>query len=174
MSSKLPDRIDPVRLAERGVRLSGRLPLERMVRLGTGLANCDGEVIVELSFNIEAQGRVVLTGSVKGHVYQICQRCLEPMGLTVDKGVNLIVVRSEREAEALTGEADPLFYDGEPLSLLALVEDEVLLALPQEAKHTTGDCANRSSWHSGDSRRSANTDKDANPFAILERLKRRS
>lgn len=173
MSSRLPDRIDPVRLAQRGARLVGELPLARMTRLAEVLAQTDSVVKVELCFALSRQGWTEVTGSLSAHVYQTCQRCLEPVQVGLDKTLNLAVVETEAELGKLPDDKDPLLCGDEPLSVIDLVEDELLLLLPQEPKHTMGTCAGRHSWHSGEPPLESGAAMEANPFAVLERLKKR-
>ncbi|KAA3627226.1 MAG: hypothetical protein DWQ09_12915 [Proteobacteria bacterium] len=174
MSSRLPERIDPVRLAERGVRLAGELGLERMIRLAAVIVEGAGEAEIELFFAVEALGRVRITGGVSARVFMTCQRCLEPIELALEKPVNLLTVSDDRSASALHDDAEPLIYDEGSLSLVEVVEDELLLALPQEAKHTAGSCAKQHVWRSGEPTLQGGVEQEPNPFAVLEQLKRRN
>jgi uncharacterized protein len=54
--------------------------------------------------------------------------------------VRLVVVHSDREAEGLDEGEDPLVADDQPVLLADLVEDELLLALPQVPVHPWGVC----------------------------------
>lgn len=175
MSPRLPERIDPVRLAERGARLSGELDLERMGRLAGLLVNRDGKVRVELNFDIGLQGRAEVAGVLAAQVRLVCQRCLEPVELELHSTLSLAVVFSDAEAERLPPELDPLLCGDEPLSVVDLVEEELLLLLPQEAKHASGICAEQHAWQSGDDAAPASgSATEGNPFGVLEQLKRRS
>ena len=64
MSARLPERVDPLRLAELGRTFHGRLPLARLVRLGQSLCDQAGEVEVELAFGRDEQGRLTLSGRI--------------------------------------------------------------------------------------------------------------
>ena len=65
-----------------------------------------------------------------------CQRCLQPMAEPLAVDTRIRFVRGEAQAEALDGEED---YDvlalARSLDLRALVEDELLLALPIVPRH---------------------------------------
>lgn len=71
-------------------------------------------------------------------VWLVCQRCLQPMAeaLAVDRSFRF--VRSEAEAEALDAELDDdVLALSRSFDLRALVEDELLLALPLVPRHGT-------------------------------------
>ncbi len=174
MSTRLPERIDPVRLAERRVRMEGELELMRMKRLSALLVDDAGTVAVVLGFTVGPEGRAEVTGSLVASVRLVCQRCLEPVELALHKTLHLAVVASDAEAQALPPEVDPLPYGEDPLSVADLVEDELLLLLPQEAKHTSGACAEQRIWSGGDEALKSSAGRDGNPFGVLEQLKRRN
>ena len=141
MSGGLPAFIEPVRLAELGRSLAGRLPLERLRRLAELLVDRRGEAEVRLDFRQEGRGRVVVLGRIGALLRLTCQRCLEPFDFAVDVPVHLVVVGSDAEAERLAEEEDPLLLgEGQALSLAEMVEDELLLALPPEPAHPPPGC----------------------------------
>lgn len=141
MSGGLPAFIEPVRLAELGRTLEGRLPVARLHRLAEVLADQQGDVEVRLEFGREPRSRTVVRGSIRGVLRLTCQRCLQPFELALDLPVHLVVVRSDAEAGRLAEEEDALLVgDAQALSLAELVEDELLLALPQVPAHPTPGC----------------------------------
>lgn len=161
MSGGLPAFIDPVRLAELGRSLAGRLPLERMRRLGEVLADRRGEVEVRLEFREEGRGRAVVRGRIGALLRLTCQRCLEPFDFAVDVPVHLVVVGSDAQAQRLAEEEDPLLVgEGQTLSLTEMVEDELLLALPQVPAHPPP-CGGGAAWPEVESER------EPSPFASL-------
>jgi uncharacterized protein len=70
----------------------------------------------------------------------MCQRCLTAFGFVVDSQSDLILARDEDSAD----EMEALFDDDEfdvvvgskAFDVMNLIEDEVLLAIPQSPKHT--------------------------------------
>ncbi len=169
MSPGLPTLIDPLALAERGVRLSGALTPEALERLGPLLASTRGSIAVDLEFGIDAGGHRVLTGNVVAELRLECQRCLAPMDLRVEHEVRLALVGSLDEAARLSADYEPLLCGEEPRKLADLVEDELLLALPQVPRHAEEACANSVGLDSG---AAVDEDQAASPFAVLARLKR--
>jgi uncharacterized protein len=163
MPHGLPALIEPERLAEQGVSLAGRLPLGGLRRLGESLADRSGFVEVALHFRLEGRGRSTVTGRLAATLRLVCQRCLEPYDLAVDVPVHLVVVRTEREAERLGDAEDPLVVDQGSVSLAHLVEDELLLALPQIPAHPEGLCHSET----GCTAKTSDEASERRPFAAL-------
>jgi uncharacterized protein len=74
-----------------------------------------------------------------------CQRCLEPFVLTLDEPVALVLVESfaemERVPEGTAIPGGPPRAGGGTGTLLDVVEEQLLLALPQVPRHPEGACA---------------------------------
>lgn len=87
----------------------------------------------------DARGRPRLRSRVTGHVEVVCQRCLQPLALTVESDRLLYLAQSEEEAErleiVLADETLEVVVAGRSLDLAGLVEDEVLLSLPLVPMH---------------------------------------
>lgn len=96
---------------------------------------------------------------------QQCQRCLQEMPVKVDSDFSLVVVQGLDEAELLDEELDPLMVEEKGTSLLDLVEDELLLALPVVPLH-----ASCNGMQFDDEPIIAEEPKE-NPFAALKALK---
>lgn len=169
MSGRLPVHVDPGRLAETGTTISGTLPLGRLKRLGESLADTRGEVSVWLEFGPDGRGRPCIRGRLSVTVRLVCQRCLAPYDLTLDAPVHLTVVHTDREAEEIGDEEEALVAQEGPIALSDLVEDEIILALPQVPMHPWGTC------HSADPGGPAPqaTGDRQRPFAALAGLARR-
>jgi DUF177 domain-containing protein len=169
----LPSTIDPIQLAERGARLTGTLPLKSMPRLNQACRDGSGDVLVDLSFERGEGERVFLMrGTLRVSLRVTCQRCLEAMDLQIDASPWLLLLRPESGMDRLDDEADILVVD-KPLSLSALVEDELLLAMPMVPTHDLNECPARVyvKKEMGAGRKEAEGEKK-NPFAALESLKK--
>ncbi|HEY9037156.1 MAG TPA: YceD family protein [Pseudomonadales bacterium] len=133
----LPERVDFRRLAAKQVRLSGDLPLKRLARLAERLLDTDGIVQIDAEFDRDASGRYCLTGQLKTGLPVRCERCLEPMVRQVDQSFCLAAVWSEDDASQLPDEYDPWVTGEDPVSLVDIVEEELLLSLPLVNYHET-------------------------------------
>ncbi|MGD9389990.1 MAG: YceD family protein [Thioalkalispiraceae bacterium] len=168
----LPLKIDPIRLAETGREFSGRLAIRHMHRLKPLLLSEDGEVQLELKFGVDEVGTRYLQGHLTTNLVLECQRCLDKMTFPVDKEMCLAFVRSEYEAEQLPEEYDPHIVEQTPVALVDLIEDELILSLPQVPMHEREDCL--ASKMLEPETAPAATDElkqEKNPFEVLATLK---
>ncbi|RLA19529.1 MAG: metal-binding protein [Gammaproteobacteria bacterium] len=166
MSSHLPEYVAPLSLAEKGCLIKGEYPLASLARLQGMLACYEGNVRFDLNF--ERKGRMrVITGSVLADLGLDCQVCMEAIDLSVDRKVSLSVVTSIEQAERLPEEYEALLLESveETVVLMDIVEDELLLALPDVAKH--GDCSNGENINE-----EAEREESVNPFSVLANLKK--
>jgi uncharacterized protein len=169
----LPATIDPIQLAARGARLTGTLPLKSMPRLAQTCLDGSGDVFVDLSFERgEGEKVFLMRGTLRVSLRVTCQRCLEGMDLQIEASPWLLLLRPEEGQDRLDDEAYILVTD-KPLSLSALVEDELLLALPMVPTHELSECPAKVYVRKeiGGGRQQADGGKK-NPFAVLDRLKK--
>jgi uncharacterized protein len=185
MKDRLPEHIEPLRLARTGRVFQGLLPLSRMARLMESVDTAAGDVEVELSFAINDRNVPCVRGHIRTEVGLQCQRCMQEMAWPIDNQFELLIVESEAEAEQLGEDSEVLLLDEQLISLSDLVEDEILLSLPIVPKHEAGtDCADNVSSSkaveeiteqampsTGDA--AAEDKAKENPFAILAELKNR-
>lgn len=154
-----------------GVLLAG--PLERLasavIALGEGVA-------LDAAFSTDETGRPLIEGRARADITLRCQRCLEPMTTTLEAPFRLAVAVSEADAERLPEELDAVIIDGDFIDTAAMVEDELILALPLVGRHASmDDCGiDRRQLESapapGDDA-AKDTDRTS-PFAALETWKR--
>ena len=130
-----PSRIDPWRLAAEGGRLEGELALAALPRLVAELRQTEGRVNVALIAGIDPRGVHFIRGVVRTGVELVCQRCLGSFLLALDVTVSLGLVHSEAEADRLPEDYEPLLVPEGVIRVADLVEDELLLALPQIPRH---------------------------------------
>lgn len=145
----LPEFVDPIRLAETRQVLEGRVAVSAMPRLMAALdipPLSTREVDVDLAFSVDGQGVRRVLGSLRAELDAICQRCLQPMIVPLHVNIALGIVRALDEVEQLPGEYEPLVLASvtEAQSLAAIIEDELLLALPVAPLHEEGQCLVRS------------------------------
>ncbi|MGD8885837.1 MAG: YceD family protein [Gammaproteobacteria bacterium] len=176
MSQRLPEQIEPFRLAEQGRIYKGQLPITKMKRLASLLANDAGDVDVDLEFSVDEMGQANVTGRVQGQVNVVCQRCMETMAVPLDASVSLGIVATERQVEELASQYEPLMVEDQWTSLPELVEDELILALPAVPMHEPEQCSVKPVAITEEAKPSddAASTKKKNPFAVLEQLRDKS
>jgi uncharacterized protein len=168
MLSRLPQRIEPLALAEAGREFSGDLEVAGLARLAPLLASDQGQLAVSLVLDRDEAGIRFLAGQVRGQLHLLCQRCLGPMEFALDSDFRLGLVRGEEEAQALPSGYEPLVVGAEAMPLAEIVEDEVLLALPIVALHREPHPCAAEHYQEAlpeDAQRE-------NPFAVLAQFKR--
>jgi len=165
MFRRIPDTVDAVQAAARGLRVHARAALSRMGRLQEAVEGGAGEAEVSLRL-AEEHGVHVLEGEVRATVTVRCQRCLEPLELPLEAPFRLAVVPEEGAAAGLPGDWEPVVADPRRLPLLALLEDELLLRLPHIPRHPEGACRPPETSASAPA-----SGEPESPFAVLARLK---
>lgn len=177
---QLPKTIDPRKLARQGMQFEGSLALNRFSRLVDILADDQGEVMAWLRFYLDEDQQVVLEGSLDAACQMVCQRCLDVAGIPVHADIRLMAVWTDEQAKALPSGYEPLFLQEEPIELVPLLEEELLLALPLIPFHQPEQCAVQQDFSTGsdavdpdqdgDDEKEAGADR-ANPFSVLAKLK---
>ncbi len=169
MSDKLPERIDPVLFAERRSMLSGAIDIAAFERLSDLVFVNDGVVLVDVGFAKQGK-RAVITGTIQGCLQLVCQSCLAALPWPLNVSFKLGVVASGQEVENLEIDCEPLLLDEDTVSLVELIEDEILLTLPDYPKHDW-DCIPVSSSKDADFDKNAQIQTN-NPFSVLAKLKK--
>jgi len=166
MVEHLPERIDPLALAEKHRQFKGSLPLSQLVRLQDVLLNPEGEVRFDLRFGKEGKIAMV-TGNVMAELELQCQCCLGPIAWPVSSRVKLAVVHSIDEADLLPESYEPLLLEEETILLVDILQEELLLSIPSIPQH--GECDASAPKKLA---QKPDTPKRPNPFAVLANLKK--
>ena len=171
LTSRLPSRIEPYRLAARGESLNGLMALDRFERLAAEVGPQSGDCQVWLDFAIDTQGRREIRGRLEAELQLPCRRCLVPMPQDVASEFLLGLVTSDTLAAELPHTHEPALVENEQLNLLELVEDELILSLPQVVYHDEAHCSvSRDQLSSGEELVS-DEPAPARPFEVLRQLK---
>jgi len=123
-----------------------------------------------LDFDIDELGVPFMRGMLKTVLQLICQRCLEPYSFPVEQQCELAWVKTEQEADRLPLRFEPYLVETNPLVLNDVIEDELLLSLPQIPMHEEADCT-ASKWIKQQPHDKYEDDAKANPFSVLTKLK---
>lgn len=151
MTSDVSTSFDSRKLVNERARLEGALPVAGFARLVESLADSSGTLIYRMEGGHDRRQRPQLMLQVQGVVQLQCQRCLEGMAHAVDiENALRLVEPAELDREYEEHGSDPDEPDciahSATLDLAALIEDEVILALPpypKHARHAEGQCRAR-------------------------------
>ena len=189
MSKALPEHIYPLRLARRGESLAGSVVFSRMPRIAEMLCEGANRADFTLRFGYDGGGQACVLGHIDAKLVVLCQRCLEPMEIGVARQVRLALVGEHDDPAGLDDLAgldatyDPLPVGDGPVSLSGIVEDELILAMPDFSRHPRSECRMPPGADavdviddeaSGNDVDTAGESGEENPFSILESLKPRT
>jgi uncharacterized protein len=121
------------------------VPVAGFVRLTESLHDSGGELEYRVCGDVDRQERPLLRVQVSGAVILQCQRCLDGFShkIHIDTAVRLVAADAlGAEHDDNPDEPDCVAASGE-FDLAALIEDEVLLALPAYPRHEAGVCSAR-------------------------------
>lgn len=171
LKGPIPSHIDPRKLADRGNTLEGDWPLKQFERLCEQLVSDAGNVHARFEFGRDEQRMIVMRGKLDVEVQMVCQRCLEPAILPVHSEFIYAVLKEGASLDGLPKGYDALEVGEEPLDLIAVVEDELLLALPIVPAHDPDKCQHPAGFAAAPEP-SVNEVSRSNPFDVLAQLKR--
>jgi len=151
MLKDLPTLIEPKQLALETRHLKGKIALAQI-----------------WLFAQDEKGRPTIQGDMQAPLSVLCQRCLQPMRWVCNTKVALIILTDEQiENEKLPVGYEAITLTSTQVSLIRLVEDELILALPIVTMHKK--CPSNE-FQLAESLLENNTYKN-NPFNVLSELK---
>ena len=134
-----PVEVDPWRFCRDAQSWETRSEVAAFPRLAHEFTQ--GALFCRVVGRVDQRGSLSLQLTVSGDVQLTCQRCLGSMPYQVEVERTLYLARNEAEMERLDALPDSdAIQAGETLSLVDLVEDEVLLSLPLATMHAEGEC----------------------------------
>ncbi len=165
MQRELSETANFIRLAERNSSFETDWAIARFERLKAVLNSDQGQAHIILRFG-ERAGIACVQGSVSADLDVLCQRCMQAMIQHVAGEFLFGLIRDEDAADLLPKDMEPLVVQGEEQSILDIIEDELLLSLPQVNAH-----AEQCSEYLRQQNERREVDKIASsPFAVLKNM----
>ena len=165
MQAGLPQSIDPAHFADTGESISGDLSIKGMERIEELLSDKEARVSFRLEFERDARQRINIRGDFCSTLGMLCQRCLQPVQVDVEHKIATVLITDEAEAATLPKNREGFLLRGKRLALSALIEEELLLALPLAPTHESASChfvATDKAGHENDTQQ---------PFRVLADMK---
>jgi uncharacterized protein len=133
-------RFDAIRLARERNVIEGSVDPNALSRIAEQLTG-PGSVAWRVEGTSDPAGRPALRIGLRGSVTLECQRCLDDFAWLVDVTTEVLLARDDAELAALDADSslEVVLAEG-PLDPRALVEDELVLALPFAPRHPDGAC----------------------------------
>ena len=137
----LPGRFDALRLARERAVVEGSVDAHELPRVADLLSEGPASIEWRIEGTADPSGRPALRITLKGAMTLVCQRCLDGLAWPVDQATEVLIARDEAELAALDADSslEVVLAQG-PIDPLALVEDELVLALPFAPRHPDAEC----------------------------------
>ena len=140
--------LDVAQLAREGGSWRGSIDVAAFGRLGDVLFSVadsseakTSSVSAALDFSLDDEGRPRVKGTCKVVAPICCSRCAETVDVEVESQLDFRVVASDAEVEGLMPELDAVVSEDARLPLTALVEDDILLSIPERGCAGGGTCS---------------------------------
>ncbi|WP_160326941.1 YceD family protein [Thiomicrospira sp. XS5] len=172
MFDKLPDLIDPVYSSQHDKRFVARVNQERFPRLKQLLVSTEHDVEVDVHFYYHPQYKMHAFDMKLGTVFTLeCQRSLKSFDYPSSSSVTGVFVESMALAEELPSDVEVYELSEEKISLMDLVEDELMLSVPLSAIDDASEMDYQNPPEEDALPEDKELEKKENPFAALKGLK---
>ncbi|PLA75604.1 hypothetical protein CYQ88_01165 [Hydrogenovibrio sp. SC-1] len=172
MFDNLPDLIDPVYCAQHNKHYTARVNQADFPRLRQQLVADDLDVEVSVRFYYHRQFKMhAFDLQVKSQFQLECQRSLKPFSLDIASSVTGVFVESMALAEDLPSEVEVYELETDKISLISLIEDELLLQVPMVPVNDQSFMDYDNLAEDNLSEPETELTQKPNPFAVLQGLK---
>lgn len=168
MSRDFPDWISPVRAAEGKRIFSGTIPLQRMKRLAPLLVSAANEAAFTAAFKRDVENRVIIDLQVEADLPLICQASLDVYDEKVQRHSELAVIDEDEREDDVPDYYDVVRSEHGRVAIATLVEDELLLSLPQIPRKPGLANVEFSTGELPAETEARQTEGKTNPFAALQ------
>lgn len=168
--AQLPHRVDVPKVVDNNQHFSAQVDSSKLLRLNETVERCIEPISCDMTFDRDEDRNRILVGSCSTRVSMICQRCLDSVEIGVSSQFSLGLVFNDEQAKRLPRRLEPVEVDENGiLDLWAVIEDEVLLALPAFPVHAESECRMRQP----EPENKPGNEKRPNPFDVLAQLKQK-
>jgi len=141
MNTRPQAALSYLELARQAARITRQIALRELSRLEDIVVE-DGSsgksLEVTLQFGLTADGHVQVRGDITGDIALVCHGCAEALPYHLAIRFHCVIVESEEAARELDAQGATgmrpealIVADGREIGLADIVEDEILLALPE-------------------------------------------
>lgn len=169
MFTRLPDLVDPQFYAEQKRQIKAKVAQAQLPRLVQAIASPHGDVFVEMRFFKQKQtGAPAFELQLNTELTLTCQRTLGTYTQSFESAIRGVFLPAMQLAEELDADWEVYNLPEDKISLIPIIEDEVLLAIPMVPR-VEGEVL---TWSESAEPAELSPDEDkANPFLALAKLK---
>lgn len=131
--------IDYQRLARKNLCLSGQVEQSELPDLKTVVSAQQAVVDYQLHFGYK-NGLYIIEGKLETELSLLCLNCLHEVHCPVTCIMKLVVVEDEAKLAVVPESYEAWVLTEKKLTLESLLTEELLLAVPMDAKHQEGEC----------------------------------
>lgn len=168
MSKTLQIEIDPYTCADQRRIFEGVVSVDNITRLEADIDSSTPDIKAVLEFAREGKFIVVM-GRIRGYLVLQCAACLEAVDFSVDIDFKLAIINDDALIPLLPTDCEPKVYEGEKILLSDIVEDELVLAVPDIVRHEV--CPIELPHSSTSKDFFEEVEVKVNPFKVLEGFK---
>jgi uncharacterized protein len=137
---------------------------------------CPPDIKVDLKFRLDDDALAWVEGQAEGSLSLLCHRCAERVEFPLCARFDLCIVAQESVAQQYAHSRDLLMVEGSSVTIAEIIEDELLLALPEwlcssEPCERMPALAYPAEGEPEAGPVQAGTADQDNPFAVLKHLK---
>jgi uncharacterized protein len=160
--------IHPERISAKAIVFEGTIRADELARLAETLAEGAGELRYRVAAVLDKRRRKVVSCIIEGFVFLTCQSTLEAFRHPISIDDRLVLVDDESALPPIEEESDAEDYlvAGEPMQVLELVEDAVLLAIPMVPR--------KPGLEGSQAAGKVQKERGESPFAALASLKKKT
>jgi uncharacterized protein len=166
MQDVISSMADAQKLASVRRTVEGTLALAQRPRLEGLVQDTGGSVRYRMEFDVDIVQRPIVRVQLDGFARLLCQRSLETFDYSIKAESKLAFIADEADESSLMPDFDPVLVGVGEITLIEIVEDEVILQIPaiaiNAAKISAEDAAKPMHWESPAEKQS--------PFAALAGL----
>lgn len=149
-------------------RWKGAVPLSEFTRLVSEFGTGKAQVEIELEFYLDGNQRVRVKGYAQVRSSLLCKQCLNHVDANLHAEIDAYLMTSLELDKETSMQIDVIEYENHPVSIVELVEDDLIMSIPWRACSDDSNCSQ--GFTDDQSHRKEMEDDAIKPFADLRNL----
>lgn len=133
--------LDLHKLVRQQQTLEGELDAEQLLRLNELILEVKSPIRYMCQGLQDDYGKPIICAKISTELLVSCQRCAKPLALSIEVSPTFELVYHDEQAKQVQREHEAVVTHGLPVNMMALFEDELILAIPMAPKHDHCDIA---------------------------------